>query len=263
MIPLSSGDLLLAAGTVLVLALAGWRMRLGVSRRLLWLALRASAQLLLLGLVLRFVLGATNPMVVVGMAVVMLVVAAREVRSRQARPLAGRWGYLVSVLAMFLSSFLCAGFALAVILGPQPWWQPRFSIPLLGMLLGNTMNGVSLSLERLTGSVVRRRPVIEQRLALGESREEAVSDLVRESARAGLIPILNSMAAAGVVSLPGMMTGQILAGAPADEAVRYQILILLLIAAGTGFGVLGAVRMASRRLFDERHRLRLDRLASR
>ena len=69
-----------------------------------------------------------------------------------------------------------------------------------------------------------------------------MSDISRESVRAGLIPIFNAMAAAGVVSLPGMMTGQILAGAPVDQAVRYQILILLLIAAGTGFGVLAAVR---------------------
>ena len=137
---------------------------------------------------------------------------------------------------MFLSSFLCAALALAVILGPEPWWAPRFSIPLLGMLLGNTMNGVSLSTERLTESVVRSREVIEQRLALGQSREEAVSGIVRESARAGLIPIFNAMAAAGVVSLPGMMTGQILAGAPVGEAVRYQILIILLIAAGTASG---------------------------
>lgn len=263
MIGLSPLDLVLAGGAVVVLAVVGWRARLGVSRRLLWLACRASAQLLLLGLVLRFVLGTTRPLVVGGVALLMLVVAAREVKARQTRPLAGRWGYLVGVLAMFLSSFLCAAFALAVILGPEPWWAPRFAIPLLGMLLGNTMNGVSLSMERLTEAVLRSREVIEQRLALGESRDAAVSDLLRESARAGLIPIFNSMAAAGIVSLPGMMTGQILAGAPAGEAVRYQILILLLIAAGTGFGVLGAVRIASRRLFDDRHRLRLDRLESR
>ena len=83
----------------------------------------------------------------------------------------------------------------------------------------------------------------------------------RESVRAGLIPIINAMAAAGVVSLPGMMTGQILAGAPPLEAVKYQILIMFMIAGGTGFGTLAAVAAASRRLFDERERLRLDRLA--
>ena len=262
MIPLSYWDLVAAAAAVVALALANRMAGLGVSRQLLWLAFRGSAQLLLLGLVLRFVLGTSHPVIVGLMALFMLGVAAREVKIRQARPLAGRWGYLAGATAMFLSSFLFTVFALAVVLGPDPWWAPRFSIPLLGMLLGNTMNGVSLSTERLTEAVVRSREVIEQRLALGETREEAVSDIARESVRAGLIPIFNAMAAAGVVSLPGMMTGQILAGASVDQAVRYQILILLLIAAGTGFGVLAAVRVVSRRLFDDRHRLRLDRLAT-
>ena len=262
MIELGYRDLLVAAFAVVALAVANRMAGLGVSRQLLWLALRGSAQLLLLGLVLGFVLGTRHPLIVALLALFMLGVAAREVKIRQARPLAGRWGYLVGALAMFLSSFLFTAFALAVVLGPEPWWAPRFSIPLLGMLLGNTMNGVSLASERLTEAVVQGRDVIEQRLALGETREQAVLDISRESVRAGLIPIFNAMAAAGVVSLPGMMTGQILAGAPVDQAVRYQILILLLIAAGTGFGVLAAVRVASRRLFDDRHRLRLDRLAA-
>ena len=75
-----------------------------------------------------------------------------------------------------------------------------------------------------------------------------------------MIPIINAMAAAGVVSLPGMMTGQILAGTAPVEAVKYQILIMFLIAAGTGLGTLASVNLMSRRLFDDRQRLRLDRL---
>ena len=82
----------------------------------------------------------------------------------------------------------------------------------------------------------------------------------RDAMRAGLIPMLNAMAAAGIISLPGMMTGQILAGSPPWEAVKYQILIMFLIATGTGFGTLLAVSLGARRLFDDRHRLRLDRL---
>jgi putative ABC transport system permease protein len=95
---------------------------------------------------------------------------------------------------------------------------------------------------------------------LGQTWQTAVSDIRRESIRSGLIPIINSMSVAGLVSLPGMMTGQILAGNPPEVAVKYQILIMFLIAAGTGFGTLSAVWMGSRRLFDQRHRLRLDRL---
>ena len=87
-----------------------------------------------------------------------------------------------------------------------------------------------------------------------------IGDLRREALRSGLIPIVNAMTAAGIVSLPGMMTGQILAGAPPAEAVKYQILIMFLIAAGSGFGTVAAVWLASRRLFDDRGRLRLDRL---
>jgi putative ABC transport system permease protein len=78
--------------------------------------------------------------------------------------------------------------------------------------------------------------------------------------RAGMIPTLNAMAAAGIVSLPGMMTGQILAGTPPVEAVKYQILIMCLIMGATTAGTALAVQVACRRLFDPRERLRLDRL---
>ena len=101
---------------------------------------------------------------------------------------------------------------------------------------------------------------IEERLLLGADRSQAIHGVQRECIRTGLIPIINAMAAAGVVSLPGMMTGQILAGNPPADAVRYQILIMFMIASGTGFGVIAAVSIGARRLFDERARLRLDRL---
>ena len=75
-----------------------------------------------------------------------------------------------------------------------------------------------------------------------------------------MIPTINAMAAAGLVSLPGMMTGQILAGSLPVDAVKYQILIMFMVAGITGFGSIGSVWLSSRRLFDRRHRLRLDRL---
>ncbi len=95
---------------------------------------------------------------------------------------------------------------------------------------------------------------------LGATRLEAIADIRREAMRSGMMPIINAMATAGLVSLPGMMTGQILAGSPPLEAVKYQILVMFLISAGTGFGVTAALWLASKHLFDERHRLRLDKL---
>ena len=80
--------------------------------------------------------------------------------------------------------------------------------------------------------------------------------------RTGLMPIVNAMAATGLVALPGMMTGQILSGVDPVEAVKYQTLIMFLIAGGTGFGALTAVLAGAWRITDKRHRLRLDRLAA-
>lgn len=150
--------------------------------------------------------------------------------------------------------------ALTTQIRPEPWFDPRFAIPILGMILGNTMNGISIGLDRLLSSAYEGRAAIEARLALGHDRTQAMKPLIGDSVRAGLIHIINAMSAAGVISLPGMMTGQILAGVDPTEAVKYQILIMFLIAGSTALGTLAAVMFAARRLTDNRHRLRLDRL---
>ena len=128
------------------------------------------------------------------------------------------------------------------------------------MLLGNTLNGITLGLDSLTRNVWEQNSIIDGRLAIGETWSNAISDIRRDSIRVGMIPIINAMSVAGLVSLPGMMTGQILAGTPPLEAVKYQILIMFLIAAGTGMGTITAIVIGCRRLFDDRERLRLDRL---
>lgn len=259
-IPLSAADLALAALLVLATAALSWWLRLGLERRLLVSGLRAAVQLLLVGLVLRALFAHAAFGWVAAMALVMLLAAGYEVRARQRRRFAGWWGYGLGALSMFISSFTLVTLGLIAIVGAEPWYAPQYAIPLLGMLLGNTMTGIALGLDRLSEAAATQRALIEQRLLLGEDRVSAMSEIRRECTRAGLIPIVNAMAAAGVVSLPGMMTGQILAGSSPLVAVQYQILILFLISAGTGLGTIGAVGLGARRLFDERHRLRLDRL---
>ncbi len=260
MILLSAFDLTLAAALIAALALLSWRLRLGIAGQVLVAAVRCALQLLLIGLVLKAVFGQVHLGWVSAIGGAMLIMAAREIQARQHRPLAGGWGWGIGSLSMFVSSFAVAMLALTAIVQAEPWYHPQYAIPLLGMLLGNTMNGVALGMDRLTSGTRERRHVIEARLILGHGWSEAISDLMRDAVRAGTIPIVNAMAIAGVVSLPGMMTGQILAGSPPVEAVKYQIMILFLISAGTGFGTVVAVWLGARRLFDERHRLRLDRL---
>ncbi len=259
-ISLSAIDLAIAASLVLFVALLQWRMRLGNSRALLIAGLRTVAQLLLLGLVLKIVFAASDLYWIALMSIVMLLAAGREVMVRQKRRFIGSWGFLLGTSSMFVSAFSVTLLALVVIVQPDPWYLPQYSIPLLGMLLGNTLNGITLGLDNLTRNVWEQRTIIDGRLALGETWSSAVSDIRRDSIRVGMIPIINAMSVAGLVSLPGMMTGQILAGTPPVEAVKYQILIMFLVAAGTGLGTITAIVIGCRRLFDDRERLRLDRL---
>ncbi|HCQ64446.1 MAG TPA: iron export ABC transporter permease subunit FetB [Rhodobacteraceae bacterium] len=254
------GDL--AAASVFLVLNAGlsiW-LQLGIERRLALSALRMVVQLLLVGLVLKAVFSIANPWLTALVALVMIGFAAREIRARQERPLAGIWGWSIGGGAMALAGLFITIYGLSVAIRPEPWWQPRYALPLLGMILGNTMTGVSLGLEALTGALKRERVAVEAQLLLGRTRAEAFRPQVRRALRAGFTPIINAMAATGVVSLPGMMTGQILSGVAPEEAVKYQLLIMFLIGGATGLGVLGAVLATARRMSDDRHRLRLDRL---
>lgn len=260
LVSLSPLDLSLAALLVLAVGAVSMLMSLGVARAMLIAALRTAVQLLAVGLVLRWLFDSASPPWLLLVATVMLAVAGREVVVRQQRGFTGWWGYGAGVVSMFVSSFMVTFFALVVVIGYQPWYSPQYAIPLLGMLLGNTMNGIALGLDRLTQTAWQQSRVIEARLLLGQEWSEAVEDIRREAIRSGMIPTINAMSVAGLVSLPGMMTGQILSGTPPLEAVKYQILIMFLVAAGTGFGTMVAVWLGARRLFDERCRLRLDRL---
>ncbi|KJS33497.1 MAG: ABC transporter permease [Desulfatitalea sp. BRH_c12] len=259
-VSLTPFDLALAAGLIVLLSIVSWAMHLQLERQLIVAAVRMTVQLLLIGLVLKALFANVHPGWMALMATVMLLAAGREVMGRQKRGFAGVWGFGMGTLSMFISSFAITIVALTVIVGPDPWYEPQYAIPLLGMLLGNTMNGIAIGMDRLTHAAYEQRTLIEGRLMLGQSWSKAIEALRSDSIRAGLIPIVNAMMAAGLVSLPGMMTGQILGGNPPMEAVKYQILIMFLIAGGTGLGTMTAVWIGSRRLFDERHRLRLDRL---
>jgi putative ABC transport system permease protein len=253
-------DLGIAALLVVVNAGLSLALGLGIERRLTLAALRMVVQLLLVGMVLEALFSAVSPVWTGAAALVMVLFAGREAVARQDRRLAGWWSYGLGTGAMLIAAGVVTVLALTTQLRPDPWYDPRYAIPLLGMVLGNTMTGISLGLNTLTGDLALNRAAVEARLALGADRFQAMLPLVRKSLRAAMMPIVNSMAATGLVSLPGMMTGQILGGVAPVEAVKYQILIMFLISGGTGLGAVAAVMGGIRRLTDDRHRVRLDRL---
>jgi len=259
-IVLTYWDLALAASLIFVNGAVSLAFRLGIGKHLIISALRMCVQLGLIGFVLKFIFAQGSFWWTAGLGLVMVLLAGREIFARQSRPFIGPWTYGLGTMSMMFAATFVLVFALAGLVKPDPWYAPRYALPLFGMLLGNTMTGISLGLETLISTVTRSRAAIEARIALGATRWQAMNEPMQGALRAGLIPIINAMAASGIVSLPGMMTGQILAGVEPVEAVKYQVLIMFLIGGTTALGVLLAVGGACWRLTDTRHRLRLDRL---
>lgn len=257
---LSPWDVLLASGLLIINAGLSIWLRLGLERSLIISALRMVVQLALVGLILQALFETVSLGLTALVALIMIGFAGYEAMARQERRPRGLWGYGIGTSAILFASVIVTLFALTTQIQTDPWYHPRFAVPLLGMVLGNCMTGVALGLNTLFGRAGRDKVGIEAMLALGYRRGEALRPLAREAVRAGMIPIINSMAATGLVALPGMMTGQILAGAPPVEAVKYQMLIMFLIAGGTALGTLAAVIGGAAVITDERHRLRLDRL---
>ena len=206
-ITISNGDLVAVSFFVLLSGALSIRLSLGIERQLFIGAVRMVAQLAAVGAILTLVFSAASLGWTLAMALMMALFAGREVAARQQRPLAGWWGYGLGGAAITLAASILTLAALLGAVRPEPWHDPRYAIPLFGMILGNAMTGVSLGLDALTQAAVKERGAIEARLALGATRWEALRPQMREAMRRGFMPMINAMAAAGVVSLPGMMTG--------------------------------------------------------
>jgi putative ABC transport system permease protein len=244
--------LVVAAGVISLL------LRLGIERRLALAAVRTVVQLGLLGLVLERVFAVRHPLLIVGILLLMTVFAAREAAGRSARRYPGIM--IDAWLAMAVSCLAVGAVVTQAVVGVEPWYEPQYVIPLVGMILGNSLTGIALGLDRFLDHLATRHAEVELRLAFGATRGEALAVPLRDAVRTGMVPIVNAMAAAGIVSLPGMMTGQILAGAPPLQAVAYQIVVMFMIAAAVAAGAMLVVLLAGRHFMGPDAVLRLDRL---
>jgi len=259
-VALSYFDIALASVFLLLNGALSLWLRLGIARNLAFAMLRMVVQLLLVGLLLKSLFAIQSPWLTALVALFMASFAAREIWARQERRLKGWRGLVIGGTSMGASVGVVALVALIFLVQPDPWWHPRYALPLLGMIMGNAMTGVSLSLDTLHTALNRERRAIEAQLLLGANKWQAMRPFIRQAMRAGFMPSINGMAAVGVVSLPGMMTGQILSGVDPNEAVKYQLMVMFLIAGATGMAVILATLGSARALSDDRERLRIDRL---
>ncbi|MGK7947746.1 MAG: iron export ABC transporter permease subunit FetB [Xenococcaceae cyanobacterium] len=220
-------DLILALGLIgLTIVLSLWQ-RLGLEGQLIFGAGRSILQLLVVGYVLEIIFALNTFWSVLLILAIMTTIAAIVARNRISKKIQG----LLPVvwLSIFASSALSVSYTVLLIIQPSTWYEPQYLIPLGGMLLGNAMNSASLAGDRLIDAIKKNRLEVETHLCLGATPLQAITSYRTEAIRTGLIPTINNMMVVGLVSLPGMFTGQVLAGSDPLNAASYQILILFAI----------------------------------
>ena len=194
--------------------LYGWSMSM---RSALHAVSRMLIQLLLIGYVLMFIFETTYAGVIVGVLGIMLL-AASWIALRPLKQKALKH-YKNALMAIFLGGMLALTVVTQGVLDLDPWYLPRYVVPLAGMIFASSMNAVSLAAERFEAELAQAR-------IYTEARNAAFS--------ASLIPIINSLFAVGLVTLPGMMTGQILSGVSPLIAAKYQIVIMCSVFGASG-----------------------------
>ncbi|MFZ1729161.1 MAG: iron export ABC transporter permease subunit FetB [Bacteroidota bacterium] len=246
-------QLALALLFVLLGGFASMKLRLGLERDLLWGAVRTISQLALMAVVLTWVFRIQLWYVVLSIYTLMILFAARIIRGR-VRSTTVRY-FIPTFISMLLSYMLVSYFVLDIIVQVRPWYRPEYFLPIGGMVIGNSMNAIAIALDRLFSELLRRRGEVELLLCLGATGKEASASMFRDAVKAGMIPSINSMMGVGLVFIPGMMTGQILAGSDPLVAVKYQIMVMLMMVGSTAAGSVLVVSLVQRRCFSEDHRL--------
>ncbi|GMH42189.1 hypothetical protein BSKO_10108 [Bryopsis sp. KO-2023] len=251
-------DLTLAAALFSLNGVLSIYLSLGLNRKLITAALRCVVQLSVLGLVLNPTF--EHPSWVPVILVIMILVAAIEVMSRPSYSYSGMYYHIL--LGVGGSTIVVVVFARYCVIRWEGsrWFEPKYLIPLVGMLLGNTISGVSLGLTTVLEELAAGGERVEVLLSMGANRLEATKGVIQRSLHVALVPMINQMSVVGIVSLPGMMTGQMLAGADPVQASYYQMAILFLIGTTTALGSIVCVLLAVCWSVDADHRLRSDRL---
>ncbi len=241
------GQLMLALLFILVAQASSFIYHLGLNRDITIGTLRTFSQLFLMGYVLTFILKSSNLWLTLALFMVMVVSAMFIIKGRVKER---QVPYIIpTFLTMFISYLATALFVSGLVIGVTPWWEPRYFIPAGGMVIGNSMSALAISLERLFRDMRQQKEVVEMKLSLGANYREASSDIFKNAVTAGMIPSINAMMGVGLVFIPGMMSGQILAGTDPLIAIRYQIVVMLMLVGSTAVSSVVVMLMVRRRCF--------------
>ncbi|GAB0489279.1 hypothetical protein MMPV_000496 [Pyropia vietnamensis] len=258
-VTVSLGAVVATAATIVGVAAASMWMHLQLETKVLTASARCAMQLFVLGFVLVPIFTSGSTVVLLAYLALMVVVASAEATRRTKYTTPNLFGLVLCSIAV--AAAVISAFGLGIIL--RTGMVAQYVIPIVGMLLGNSLSAVSVSLSHLLTQFAEHPEPVTTYLALGADCWEAARDEVRSAMTLGLTPILNTMSVTGIVSIPGLMTGQLLSGTSPAQATRYQTIILFLICGTSCVAVLSTVLASAGGLFDADHRLLSHRLTRR
>ncbi len=250
MISLDFTDLGLSFGLVAIaIALSAWQ-NLGLEGQLFLATLRSIVQLGVVGYVLAVVFAPTgqNPVVIMAVLLILLTLISIFTRNRISQKIPYLLGWVWG--SLFLSTLLILLYVNFLVIQPTPWYNPQYWIPLAALILGQSLNGAMVAGERLVSTLNRHQLEIETQLCLGATPEQAIAPYRKEAIQAALTPTLNGMMTVGLITLPGVLSGQLLAGVNPLDAVSYQVLILFMLALANLITTLLLTAGISRQFFN-------------
>lgn len=213
---------------LVVVAISAWQ-GLGIERRLLLGSLRCIVQLIAIGFILGFFLRNDAfwlTLLAVLFQITMAIFSISNLLDNKVRH-----RHLISLIALLPSYLLVILTLMLLVIKPEPLWNPRYVLPLGGMLLGNSVAAIALVMDQYVSRLGRNRDEIFARLALGVTWRTATAQERQQTLASAITPTVSALYTVGIVALPGMMTGQIIAGANVMQAVNYQIVVMFMLTA--------------------------------
>ena len=224
-------------------------------KQILIASTRMTVQLTLMGYVLMFVFDNPSWWLTSLMITIMITFAIynsiKRVKTQMSKELKK-----IIAFSMICGALATAVFFIIIVLQVRPWFNPQYFIPISGMIIGNSMTGISLGANKLCSDIEDKKVEIENSLMLGASPVVATREIVNNAFDSAILPTMNNMLTMGIVSLPGMMTGQILSGTFPLTAIKYQIGIMLAILGSTGLATVLFVTLGYRTFFTKDNRLK-------
>lgn len=223
-------------------------------KQLIIACIRMTIQLILLGYILTYIFTVNHwllsMIVVITMEIFAIINIFKMLKFNTTKKMKRTIGFSFGIGTMI--GFV---FFIFIVIQLKPWYASSYFIPLAGMIIGNSMTGVTLGINHLNNNMKTQKEFIENALALGAEPKEACKNIVDDSFDSAILPTINAMLGIGIVFIPGMMTGQIVAGAMPINAIKYQLVIMLAILGSVAISSILAIILSYKTFFNDQKQL--------